>query len=71
MKKYYLIFVNEFGQEGTQFYETDDFKKVLSEIQNLQQILDKDKKEAGAHYIIYQREGRGISDTVAFSAKEN
>ena len=68
-KKYYLSFYNEFGQWEDQTFETDDIRKATFEARELQRILNKDKKEAGACYAVFERDRtERESDTKIFQA---
>ena len=68
-KKYYLSFKDEFGQWNDQTYETNDLRKATFEARELQRILDKDKKEAGACYGVIERHpNNGLHDNIIFQA---
>lgn len=65
--KYYISFKDEFGNWEDQDFTSDDLRKATSEARDLQRILDKDRKEAGACYAVVER-APNLHDNVIFKA---
>jgi hypothetical protein len=49
---YYIAFRDEFAEWNDLPFKSSDLRKATTEARDLQRILDKEKKDAGAYYAV-------------------